>query len=57
MKFKDWLDLIPEEIVSRGKKLRKDVLELSRKDGQITARVKGSYNPYYQVKIKLSGSS
>ena len=57
MKPEEFLKLIPEEILERGRKLRKkgQVLELQRKEDIIEALVKGSYYPCYEVRVKVKG--
>lgn len=57
MKPEELLKLISEEILEKGRKIRRkgQILELQRKEDRIEALVKGSYHPYYEVKIKVKG--
>ena len=57
MKPKEFLKVIPEEILERGRKIRRkgQILELQRKEDRIEALVEGSYYPCYEVKIRVKG--
>ncbi len=53
MNYKEWLDLIPEQIVKRGEKLKDHITDLILKEDKILAQVKGNYQPYYRVEVKF----